>query len=168
MWHARLSSLLALALGTAASAQPAELEVRPPALDRLEFFVGTWTLQDLPADQSYRETCGWVGDRRHLVCHSRQEWPGQVWEGTSVYSYVHADSTLRLYYFAGRGDPEVMTGAVEGDGFVFVGEVGSTAFPARRRMTITPTEDGYGVVGEVSMGTGPWDILARFEYVRSE
>ena len=168
MSYARLPLLLALLTGTAAAAQPSELVVRPPALDRLEFFVGTWTLRDLPDDQAYRETCGWVGERRHVVCHSRQEWPAQVWEGTSVFSYVHADSTLRLYYFAGRGDPEMMTGRLEGDAFVFLGETAPGVFPMRRRMTITPTETGYDVVGEESTAGAPWRVLARFGYIRVE
>ena len=100
------------------------------------------------------------------MCNSRQEWPGQVWEGTSVFSYVHADSTLRLYYFAGRGDPEMMTGQVERDAFVFVGEAGTGVFPVRRRITITPTEGGYDVVGEESTAGGSWRVLARFGYAR--
>lgn len=168
MSHARLLPLLVLVIAAQAGAQPTELVARPPALDRLEFFVGTWTLRDLPPGEGYRETCGWVGDRRHLVCHSRQEWPERVWEGTTVYTYVSADSTLRLYNFAGRGDPDMMTGRVEGEGFVFLGQSGTAAFPSQLRMTITPTDEGYEVVGDQSMGGGPWTVLARFGYVRVE
>ena len=165
----RLLLILGLLAGTAGTrAQPTELVARSSALDRLEFFVGTWTFPDLPPDETYRETCGWVGERRHVVCHSRLERAGQVSEYAFVFTYVSADSTLRFYTFAGHGDPEMMTGRVEGEGFVFQGEAGTRSFPTQRRMTITPTDDGYELVGEQSTGGGPWVVLARFRTVRME
>jgi hypothetical protein len=172
MSYARLPLLLSLLLAAAAaSAQPADIQWPPPALDRLALLVGTWTLRDLPPDETYRQTCGWVGDRRHVVCQERHERPersGSTYESAYVYTYVQADSTLRLYSFAGRGDATTMTGRVEGEGFVFWGEDGTESFPVQTRMTITPTGEGYEVLAEMATGGEPWVEAARFGYVRLE
>jgi hypothetical protein len=128
--------------------------------EKLSFFIGSWTTVEAPADQRFRETCGWLNaGRRHVVCHSRWETATGPREGLSIFSYRAADSTYVYQGFRAGGATETLLGrpSPDGQGWEFGGETGTGATRQRTRVVITSVGDGaFRFAQQTATGDGEW------------
>ena len=132
----------ALAFATTLRAQaapPASSPATPsPPHERLTFFEGEWTIDELPPARAFRERCAWMdGGRRHMVCRSRSMSASGAWrEGLSMFSFRPADSTYVYYGLRSGGATQQLVGgpSTDGEGWDFRGEEGTG--PARVRTLV--------------------------------
>ena len=96
-------SVVARAL-SAVPSQGAAPRTPRPAHERLAVLEGTWTKKDLPAGESFRDTCAWLPEgRRHMICVQRAESPRRASEQMAIFSYRGADSTYLLTVLLANG-----------------------------------------------------------------
>lgn len=137
-----LSLAATLAAAPSLGAQPAAPAPSPatPSAphERLAFFEGEWTVEELPAARAFRERCAWLeGGRRHVVCRSRSKSAAGEWrEGLSMFSFRPADSSYVYYGLRPGGVTQQLVGraTADGAGWEFQGEEG--AGPARQRTLV--------------------------------
>lgn len=137
--------------------------------ERLAVFEGTWTRSDVPAGQSFRETCEWLaGNRRHLTCRQRFESPDGVREQMLVYSYQRSDSTYAVTVFLSGGQVWRYAGRPDGDRWV-LNHVSNAPDSPRLRQVISAGKDTLHFREEASENGGPWrltDPSEDYRYVR--
>ena len=146
--------LLGITLGVSASSLHAQAPTAPrpsPATpsaphERLGFFEGSWTVDELPADRAFGERCAWLeGGRRHVVCRSRSRTSAGEWrEGLSMFSYRPADSTYVYYGLRPSGGTQLLLGNSSPDGaaWEFRGDEGAGGDRLRTLVRITRLENG--------------------------
>lgn len=127
------------ATAIAPSVVPAPALIPSAPHELLTFFEGTWTIEEVPPEREFRETCAWLaGGRRHMVCRNYLRRPtGDVREGMSMFSYRAADSTYLYYGLGPGGSTESLLGRPTDDGWRFWGERGTG--PERTRVLVTIT-----------------------------
>jgi hypothetical protein len=140
-----------------------------PGHERLAVFEGTWAKKDLPAGQTFRDTCAWLPEgRRHMICRQRAESPRGLTEQMAIFSYRGADSTYLLTVFLATGHVWRYEGRPDADRWVF-DLVGSRSESPRLRQVLIPAGDTIRFLEEVSENEGPWrltDPSEDFTYVR--
>lgn len=106
--------------------------------ERLTFFEGTWTVEELAPSRRFREQCAWLPEgRRHMVCRNRSVTAsGEPREGMSLFSYRAADSTYLYYGLGTSGSIEVLQGRATPDGWEFQGTRGVGPEPGRERVRV--------------------------------
>jgi hypothetical protein len=140
-----------------------------PAHERLAVLEGTWTKKDLPAGESFRDTCAWLPEgRRHMICRQRAESPRGTSEQMAIFSYRGADSTYLLTVLLANGQVWRYEGRPDADRWTFE-LVSSRSGSTRLRQVLIPTGDTIAFLEEVSEDGGPWrlsDPSEDFTYVR--
>ena len=157
--HLHATAVLAAGFFLAA-ASPAQAPVTPMTPsephERLAFFIGGWTIVEMPAEQKFTEVCDWLGSgRRHVVCHSSWQAANGPREGLSIFSYRQTDATYVYQGFHPGGGVQTLQGraAADGNGFEFWGEEGAGADRTRTRIRITAVEDGgFRFVARIARG----------------
>lgn len=150
MTSRRLLAAAVLAAGLLLSAaSPAQAPVTPmtpsEAHEQLAFFIGRWTIVEMPPEHDFAEVCDWLGSgRRHIVCHSSWQTTSGPREGLSIFSYRQSDATYVYQGFRPGGGVQTLHGrvAADGSGFEFWGEEGAGVDRTRTRVYITTLEDG--------------------------
>jgi hypothetical protein len=131
----------------AQAAPPAPSPATPSAPhERLTFFEGEWTVEELPPARAFRERCAWMdGGRRHMLCRSRSMSAAGAWrEGLSMFSYRPADSSYVYYGLRPSGATQSLVGRPSPDGadWEFRGEEGTGAARERTLVRITRLPEG--------------------------
>jgi hypothetical protein len=130
-----------------------------PAHERLAVFEGTWTRPDLPAGQSFRETCAWLAEgRRHMICRQRREAPSGAMEQVVIYSYRGADAMYLVTVLLAGGQVWRYEGQLEGDRWVLNLVSARPNSPQRLRQVVIPAGDTIRFMEEVSENGGPWRL----------
>lgn len=137
--------------------------------ERLTYFEGTWTVEELPATRRFREQCAWLPEgRRHMVCRNRSvSVSGEAREGMSMFSYRAADSTYLYYGLGAGGGVEVLEGRTTPDGWEFWGTrgVGPAADRERVRVTIMRLPAGrFRFVEQTARGAGAFSAGDTIHY----
>lgn len=156
--------------GQAASgARPASPSQPSAPHERLTFFEGVWTVEELPAERGYRERCSWMeGGRRHMVCRNRSRSAEGDWrEGLSMFSYRAMDSTY-LYYGLGRsGGTQQLLGRAAPDGAVweFTGDETTSEGRVRTLVRIVRLPNGrFRFVEQTARGDAPFTTADTIHY----
>lgn len=167
-----LPSLAAAQATGSAPVRPVSPMTPSPAHEPLGFFVGSWTVKELPASRQFRESCGWLeGGRRHMVCRSRSLSASGEWrDGISMFSYRAADSTYLYYGLRPNGATEALTGrrigTAQSPGWQFEGGGGHGATRVRTRVTITKESDGtFRLLEQMAEGDGAWNAGDAVTYI---
>ena len=153
-----------LAATSALDAQSAPARTPPPSTpsaphERLGFFEGVWTVEEVPAARGFRERCGWMeGGRRHMVCRSRSMAASGEWrEGMSMFSYRPADSAYVYYGLRPSGVTQLLVGRVVGEGWEFEGDERDVTGRLRTRVRITRLPNGrFKLVEQTARGDAPF------------
>ena len=128
--------------------------------ERLTFFQGEWTIDELPASRELRERCAWLeGGRRHMVCRSRSKSRAGEWRETlSMFSYRPADSSYAYYGLRPGGATQALVGRLATDGaWEFRGDEGSGAARERTLVRIARLPDGrFRFVEQTARGDAPF------------
>ena len=161
-------SVVARAL-SAVPSQGAAPRTPRPAHERLAVLEGTWTKKDLPAGESFRDTCAWLPEgRRHMICVQRAESPRRASEQMAIFSYRGADSTYLLTVLLANGQVWRYEGRPDADRWIFE-LVSSQPGSPRLRQLLIPAGDTIRFLEEVSENGAPWrlsDPSEDFTYVR--
>lgn len=142
-----------------------------PPHEKLAMFEGTWTLEEMPAAQAFRETCAWMPlGRRHMVCRSTYKTTsGQPREGMSVMSYRPADGMYVHQGFSPSGVQSTVIGKPSEDGtrWQFDGDEGTGDARVRTRVRIEALADGRVRFSEqTAKGSGEWSAPEVVTYRR--
>jgi len=141
-----------------------------PAHERLAILEGTWTKKNLPAGETFRDTCAWLPEgRRHMICRQRAESARGVTEQMVIFSYRGVDSTYLLTVFLANGQVWRYEGRPDADRWVF-DLVPTRSDAPRLRQVLIPAGDTIRFLEEVSENGGPWrlsDPSEDFTYVRA-
>ena len=128
--------------------------------ERLQFFAGSWSVAEMPAEAAFIETCDWLeAGRRHMICRSTWQTATGERQGLSIFSYSVADSVYLYHGFRAGGRVQKLRGTVEADGVTweFAGEEGSGAERVRTRVRIRPLpEGGFRLAEQTANGDGEW------------
>lgn len=157
------------ALG-AQAARPAVSPMAPSAAhERLAFFEGVWTVEELPAAREFRERCTWLeGGRRHMVCRSRSKSASGEWrDGLSMFSYRTADSSYVYYGLRPGGASQMLLGKAtdDGQGWEFSGEEGVLANRMRTLVRIAQLPGGrFRLVEQTARGEAPFAAADTVHY----
>jgi len=112
-----------------------------PAHERLAVLEGTWTKENLPAGESFRDTCAWLPEgRRHMICVQRAESPRGASEQMAIFSYRGADSTYLLTVLLANGQVWRYEGRPDADRWIFE-LVSSQPGSPRIRQILIPAGD---------------------------
>jgi hypothetical protein len=137
--------------------------------ERLAFFEGIWTVEEVPAARELRERCAWMeGERRHMVCRSRYKSGLGEWrESLSMFSFRSADSSYIYYGLRPSGATQALVGrpTADGEGWEFRGEEG--AGPARERtlVRITRLHGGrFQFIEQTARGDAPFAAADTVHY----
>lgn len=149
-----------------AIAQPAGAPSAPH--EALAFFEGTWTTSDATPDDDFRETCAWLAEaRRHMVCRSAWQTPAGRREGLSIFSYDPVVDEYRYHGFRPGGAVVAHKGQRLPDGWLFTSDRGTGDDRRQTRVTLLRTAaDRFRFLSETAEGSKPWQVGARFEYIR--
>lgn len=159
---------LAAAFGCA-FAQPVTLPSAPSEPhEALAFFEGTWTTSDSTPEDDFSETCAWLAEgRRHMICRSRWRAEAGRREGLSIFSYDPSSSEYRYHGFRPGGVVVVLTGQRLPKGWLFTSDRGAGDDRVQTRVTMkTTAQDRFSFLSESARGDKPWQVGARFEYIR--
>jgi hypothetical protein len=154
-------------LPTIALAQEA---LRPAELQRLSFYVGSWSeagqMRDDPAKPfksiAGGETCSWAAGGYAVLCQERTSGQGGGWEGVYILSY---DSTAKRYHVHSTENPGSnlhAVGQIEGNRWIWVTDPAPDG--SRLRYTFAPSLHGARTL-MVEAGTGDsWAPIANIKY----
>ncbi len=149
---------------------PAQEASRPAELQRLSFYVGSWSesgqMRDDPAKPfkpiAGGETCSWAAGGYAVLCQEKTSGQGGGWEGVYILSY---DSTARQYHVHGTetaGNNLHAIGQVEGNRWIWVTDPAPDG--SRVRYTFAPSDRGARTL-TVDVGAGDrWASIANVEY----
>ncbi len=155
---------------TTASTQSTSPATPRPAHERLSVLEGSWEKKDLPAGETFRDTCAWMPEgRRHMICRQRAESPRGAREQMAIFSYRGADSKYLLTVLLANGQVWRYEGGPDGDRWVFE-LVSSRPGSPRLRQVLIPSGDSIRFLEEVSENGAPWrlsDPSEDFTYVRA-
>ena len=173
MRHTACGSFLLLAvLGTAQLG--AQSTAKPPGIERLAFYVGSWTESgSMRADPSKpmqpiagSETCRWSADGYAVVCEEKTSGAGGGWDGVYILSY---DAGSGKYHVHGTEKPGVnmhATGEIAGDRWVWM--VDPAPDGTQIRYVFAPASDNTRtMVVEIQSGT-EWTKIVDIKYSRSK
>lgn len=151
---------------TAAPSPVAPPEPRPAGYDKLQMFVGRWTLEG--REDRYLEQCDWFDGRFTVVCNTESKRrDGTVSRGMSVLGYLPEEDVYTYHGFNSSGRNETQRGGFRGTTFWVEGEARDGGKHVKSRVTITPKTDGnFTLVGESSTEGAPWVTDGTFQYKR--
>ena len=161
----RSTAALAAILMMSAAAVPAqEKSERAPGYDKLQMFVGTWTIEG--REDRYRETCDWYEGRFMVVCNTEaKRRDGGVTKSMSFIGYLPEEDVVTYHGFDSRGRNETQRGGFRGTIFWVEGEARDGGKKVKSRVTITPRGDGtFTLLSESSTEGGPWAADGAFQY----
>lgn len=130
----------------------AEEASKPRELQRLSFYVGSWSetgrLRDDPAKPfkpiAGGETCGWAAGGNAVLCQEKTSGDGGGWDGVYILSY---DAAARHYHVHGTENPGGnlhAVGRVEGDRWIWLTDPAPDG--SRLRYTFAPSVHGSRTV----------------------
>jgi hypothetical protein len=166
-------SLCAMASALHAQAAPAARPAPPsqPSAphERLSFFEGSWTVEEMPAERGFRERCAWLeGGRRHMLCRSRSRSASGDWrDGLSMFSYRPTDSSYVYYGLRPSGATQQLVGRVapDGDGWEFTGDETTAAGRVRTQVRIARLPNGrFRFVERTARGDAPFTTADTIHY----
>jgi hypothetical protein len=176
----RFATLLAFALALCATARtlhaqaataprPASPASRSAPHERLSFFEGFWTVEEIPVERAFRERCAWLeGGRRHIVCRSRSRSASGEWrEGLSMFSYRPTDSTYVYYGLRPSGATQQLIGRVtaDGAGWEFTGDETTSAGRVRTFVRIARLSSGrFRFIEQTARGDSPFTTADTIHY----
>jgi hypothetical protein len=136
---------------------------RPPGLDRLEPFLGEWTLEAVfpnqpPMDVRGRVWFEWALDRQFLV--ERSEVPGPVPDGLCIIGVDAGHDTFTQHYFDSRGIARLYAMTFDGRVWTLLRAEGDfTPLEFSQRFTGTFDDDGSTIRGrwETSHDGTTWE-----------
>lgn len=136
----------------------------------MSFFLGTWTIEELPAEQAYTETCEWLpAGRRHVVCRASYLSSRGPREAMSLFSYRAADSTYLYYGLRPGGAVQTLEARILEDGrWEFHGEDGAGDARVRTRVVLTRLDpDRFRFEEQTATGAASWSDPETVHYVRA-
>lgn len=164
--HCVLAAALIPAVAAAQGASPAAAS---EPHERLAFFEGLWSIDEVPPTREFRERCAWLeGGRRHMVCRSRSKSAAGEWrEGLSMFSYQPADGSYVYYGLRPSGATQALVGGPTADrnGWEFRGEEGTGAARVRTHVQIMRLSDGrIRFTAQTASGDVPFDAADTVHY----
>ena len=165
--------LCAIATALHAQGTPAARPASPASPsaphERMAFFEGFWTIEEVPPERMFRERCSWLeGGRRHIVCRSRSRSASGDWrEGLSMFSYLPADSSYVYYGLRPSGATQQLVGRVTPDGaeWEFTGDETTAAGRLRTLVRIARLPNGrFRFVEQTARGDAPFTTADTVHY----
>jgi hypothetical protein len=158
------TAALAAILATAAATAPAQDQARHPGYDKLQMFVGTWTIEG--REDRYREKCDWFEGRFMIVCNTEaKRKDGGVTKSMSFIGYLPEEDVVTYHGFNSRGRNETQRGGFKGTTFRVEGEALDGGKKVKSRVTITPKPDGtFTLLSESATDGGAWVADGTFVY----
>ena len=155
---------LAAVVTLSAAVAPAQDKSRPAGYDKLQMFVGTWTIEG--REDRYREKCDWFEGRFMIVCNTESKGrDGGVTKSMSFIGYLPEEDVVTYHGFNSRGRNETQRGGFKGTTFWVEGEARDGGKKVKSRVTITPKADGtFTLLAESSTDGGPWVADGTFVY----
>ncbi len=153
----------------AAAPRPASPASPSAPHERLSFFEGFWTVEEIPVEREFRERCVWLeGGRRHMVCRSRSRSASGEWrEGLSMFSYRPADSTYVYWGLRPSGATQQLVGRVTSDGaaWEFTGNETRPDGRLRTLVRIARLPNGrFRFVEQTARGDSPFTTADTIHY----
>lgn len=174
-WCVFLSALAAL--GTAVAS--AQMSPPKPALElkRLDYFVGTWTLQaDLKPSQfgpggkmTETEINKWMEGEFFLLSHV--EFKSSMGNGTgiAIMGYDPENKVYTFNAFNSWGEAEHSKGTLDGDTWTWLSDATIMAKPTKTRFTIKEVSaDTYSTKFEMASDDGSWSRVMEGSAKRSK
>ena len=155
--------------GQNASAPPPTPDTPLAPYEEMAFFLGTWTIEEMPAEQAYVETCDWLpAGRRHMVCRASYVSSRGPREAMSLISYRPADSTYMYYGMRASGIVQVLEAHIlDGGVWEFQGEEGTGDERVRTRVVLTRLNpDRFRFEQQTATGLEEWGEPETIHYVR--
>jgi hypothetical protein len=161
-----LASVVAIALvALEAHAQASGAPARAEGYDRLEPFLGRWTLKGM--EGRFVETCAWYDGRFHLVCNTENtRADGTIGRGMSVLGYLPNEDSYTYLGIGARGRNESMRGTWREGVLEFRAEA-RPGFPASRVRIGPFSQGGFPIVSEELSPSGAWERKSQGAYVRT-
>lgn len=140
-------------------------EVAARQRERLEFLIGTWTVESM--EDSFTETCEWYHQRSHVVCSSETVTAGGTRKGVSVFSYSTRKGRYVYYHYGSSGVANEMDVFIVDKSLLATYERQVGADLVREQVWMTPRADGtYDFREDDSTNGGPWTTVASVHYLR--
>lgn len=165
------ATMLSTAPPLGAQSSPARTPPSAPSAphERLSFFEGEWTVEEVPAARAFRERCAWMeGGRRHMVCRSRSTTTSGEWRETmSMFSYRPVDSAYVYYGLRASGATQLLLGrqTADGAGWEFEGDERDAGGRLRTRVRIARLTAGrFRLVEQTSRDDAPFSAGDSVHY----
>ena len=141
--------------------------------EKMAFFEGTWSAEPDPAIKGNastaaqaEEVCAWLpGGRRHMVCRSWSQQPGETTrrERVQILSYQAHNDTYLAHFAFPNGDTVTYVGRADGDRWVMDMQP-SPLLPSNHRFReiITKVGNSLRFVEERSVDGGPWSVTEDY------
>ena len=137
---------------------------RAPGYDKLQMFVGAWTIEG--REGRYLERCDWYEGRYMIVCNTEaKRRDGGVTKSMSFIGYLPEEDVVTYHGFNSNGRNETQRGGFKGTTFQVEGEAVDAGKRVKSRVTITPKGDGtFTLLSESSTEGGAWTADGTFKY----
>jgi hypothetical protein len=149
---------------------------RPSALDRLELFIGTWSIDARFPNQPELEvdatgafvTWEWALDRQYLL--QRSDAPDPIPSSLSIVGVDRNHDTFTQHYFDSRGVTRLYTMTFDGTEWTLTREQADfSPLDFSQRFVGTFSDDGSIIRGawEMSHDTKTWELDLELDYTRT-
>lgn len=152
------------------SVAASQVESRPAAVQRLQFYVGQWNetgqMRNDPSepfrDVAGGETCTWSAGGYAVLCEESTEGPGGGWEGVYILSYDAAEQQYHVHGTEKPGSNMHAVGRLDGDRWIWITDPAPDG--SRARYTFAPAGAGARTMTvEVGAEEG-WSGIVNIEY----
>jgi hypothetical protein len=142
----------------------------PPEVQRLAFYVGTWSeagqMRDDPSSAfqpiTGGEMCSWAAGGYAVVCEERTEGSGGGWEGAYILSYDAAGGQYHVYGTEKPGNNMHAVGRLDGDRWIWLTDPAPDG--SRLRYTFAPGERGARTLAVELDAGGRWSTIVTLTY----
>jgi hypothetical protein len=163
-----LAIFFTIALTSAAAIAQMEPPKPGPELKKLDFFVGTWTLDGTMKASSMgpggtmteSEKCEWMEGSFYLVCHSDYKGSMGSGVGLSVMGYSSEDKAYTYREFNSFGEFDDARGHVDGDTWTWTSDekMGESNMHGKFTMKLT-SDKAYTFMYEMSTDGTKWNSM---------
>jgi hypothetical protein len=168
-------AFVALVGASALQAQAAEPSKPGPEHQKLNYFVGNWTLEGTMqagpmgpgGPMTGTDTCEWFPGGFHLVCKSDGRGPTGDMHGLGLLGYSSERKQYTWYGIDNTGFGDGASGQLVGDTWNWESESTMGGQSVKQRYTVKQLSvDSYTWRFEMSMAGGPWTLVGEGKETR--